>query len=204
MNMMKKLIPILLLLLMLGCTTTVETPKETSKKNEPKQAPDFTLTNQEGELVKFTDYSGKVVVVSFMFTSCTTVCPLLTGNLVNIQEELGDKMGEQVQLLSISFDPERDKPQMLKQYSQAYDANLDGWSFLVGKDEEETKELMDAYGMWYKPTPDGQFDHTALTLLIDQNGMIRKEYWGYRYENYIDTILGEIDSLIAEESGVTP
>lgn len=194
---MRQLAIILTILFLLGCSP-VETP--TPEKKEPKKAPDFTLTNQDGELVQFTDYNGKVVVMSFMFTSCTTVCPLLTGNMVNIQEELGDKMGKDVQLLSLSFDHERDRPELLKKYSEVYDANLEGWSFLVADTEEETKTVMDSYGVWYKgPNPDGQFDHVALTLLIDQKGTIVKEYWGYQYENYIDTVLGEIDTLLGEK-----
>lgn len=97
---------------------------------------DLPLLTQDGKPVRF--YSdmlrGKVVLISFIYTSCTEVCPILMPNLARIQELLGDRSGRDVSLISISVDPEADTPEELKEYGRKYGARP-GWTFLTGKKE---------------------------------------------------------------------
>jgi len=97
---------------------------------------DVELLNQDGKKVRF--YSdvlkGKTVIVNAFFTSCTSVCPPMNRNLQKIQEALGDRMGRDVFLVSITVDPEVDTPEKLKKYAQSFHAGP-GWIFLTGKKE---------------------------------------------------------------------
>jgi protein SCO1 len=97
---------------------------------------DVELTDQDGKKVRF--YSdvlkGKTVVVNAFFTSCTSVCPPMNRNMEKIQEALGDRVGRDVFLVSITVDPEVDTPARLKEYAQKFHAGS-GWVFLTGRKE---------------------------------------------------------------------
>ena len=97
---------------------------------------DVELLDQEGRTLKF--YSdvlkGKSVVINVLFTSCTNVCPPISRNFERIQNALGERLGKDVFLVSITVDPETDTPAKLKEYAQRFHARK-GWSFLTGKKE---------------------------------------------------------------------
>jgi protein SCO1/2 len=97
---------------------------------------DVELINQDGHTMRF--YSDvlkdKVVIINTFFSTCTSVCPPLNRNFEKIQEALGDRLGKQAFLVSISVDPEIDTPPRLKEYSRKFHARP-GWIFLTGKKE---------------------------------------------------------------------
>jgi protein SCO1 len=95
--------------------------------------PDFTLTSHDGAAVTLGDFRGKVVAVAFIYTSCPDVCPMLTDKMARVQDALGSDFGSRIAFLSITTDPERDTPEVLKGYAEAFEANLAGWSFLTGE-----------------------------------------------------------------------
>src|SRR5215213_9777564 len=97
---------------------------------------DVELLNQNGEKVRFyTDVlKGKTVIVNAFFTTCTSVCPPMNRSMEKIQEALGDRVGKDVFLVSITVDPETDTPARLKEYAQKFHAGR-GWIFLTGKKE---------------------------------------------------------------------
>jgi protein SCO1/2 len=97
---------------------------------------DVELVNQDGEKVRFyTDVlKGKTVVVNAFFTTCTSVCPPMNRSMEKIQEALGDRVGKDVFLVSLTVDPETDTPARLKEYAAKFHAGP-GWSFLTGKKE---------------------------------------------------------------------
>ena len=97
---------------------------------------DVELVNQDADRVRF--YSdvlkGKTVVINAFFTTCTSVCPPMSRNMEKVQEALGERVGRDVFLVSISVDPLTDTPARLKQYAQRFHARK-GWTFLTGKKE---------------------------------------------------------------------
>jgi protein SCO1 len=97
---------------------------------------DVELLNQDGKPMKF--YSdvlkNKVVIIDTFYTTCTSVCPPMNRNMERIQEALGDRLGKDAFLVSISVDPETDTPPRLKEYSRRFHAR-EGWIFLTGKKE---------------------------------------------------------------------
>jgi len=144
-------------------------------------APDFALISQDGDEVTLESLRGKVVAVTFIYTWCPDVCPMLTDKMARVQDALGADFGTKVAFISITFDPERDTPEALKAYAEAFDADPAGWSFLTGE-PEAVRDVVQSYGVVALPTADDSIDHTLLTTLIDRNGIIRVQYLGYRFD----------------------
>lgn len=99
-----------------------------------KYFPNLVLYTQDNKPVHFYDdvLKGKVVVINFFFTTCTGICPPMTINLARVQAALGEHVGKDVTLISITVDPETDKPETLKQYADRFKAKP-GWYFLTGE-----------------------------------------------------------------------
>jgi protein SCO1/2 len=158
-------------------------------------APEFSLTDQDGRRVALKELRGKVLAVTFIFASCTDTCPLLTAKLAAVQDRLGAAFGPDVRFVSITVDPERDTPEVLKRYAQAHRANPAGWSFLTGT-PAEIRRIAGRYGVIYKKTPGGDVDHTFLTSLIDRGGTLRVQYMGVRFDP--DELLRDLQGLSKE------
>jgi protein SCO1 len=103
--------------------------------------PNVTLLNQDGQKVNLRALldSGKPVIVDFIFTTCTTICPVLTATLASMRSELGDNAGN-LQLISVSIDPENDRPERLKEYRARFNGGSD-WQFLTGSRDEVGRVL---------------------------------------------------------------
>jgi len=116
---------------------------EDARKAEGPRAeyfPKLTLQTQDGKDVDFYEdlVKGKIVVINFMYTRCTgELCVSGTKNLAKLQDALGDRLGREVFIYSITLDPEHDTPAVLKKYAESYGVRP-GWTFLTGKAEEIT------------------------------------------------------------------
>lgn len=108
------------------------------RKVEYYKIPDVTLVNQDGKKIKMQSYldSGKPVIVDFIYTTCTTVCPVLSAGFASLRNRLGADI-RSVQLLSISIDPENDRPENMKKYLTMFHAGEE-WDFLTGSREDIT------------------------------------------------------------------
>jgi len=160
-------------------------------------APEFTLTTQDGQRLSLQELRGKVVAVTFIYTSCTDTCPLLTAKLVGLQAHLGTDLGSKVFFVAITVDPERDTLEVLKRYAQAHGADLTGWAFLTGT-VAEIRQVTRRYGIYHKKTLRGDVDHTFLTSLIDDSGTLRVQYLGVRFDP--EELLRDLQSLVQEEA----
>ena len=98
---------------------------------------DATLVNQEGQAVRFASEAvgDRIVAINFIYTSCTTTCPLATATFKRLQEKLGERLGKEVWLISVSLDPVTDTPARLKDYAGRYKAKP-GWVWLTGQKAE--------------------------------------------------------------------
>ena len=160
-------------------------------------APEFDLTDQEGRRVALKELRGKVLAVTFIFASCADTCPLLTAKMAAVQDRLGAAFGPDVRFVSITVDPERDTPEVLKGYATAHHANPAGWSFLTGT-PAEVRRIAGGYGVVYKKTPRGDVDHTFLTSLVDRGGTLRVQYMGVRFDP--DELLRDLQGLSKERN----
>jgi protein SCO1 len=144
-------------------------------------APSFTLTSQDGKPVALADFHGKVVAVTFIYTECPDICPMLTQKMVQVQDELGPDFGKKVAFVSISLDPEHDTPEVLKDYAQFWGAKPEGWSFLTGS-LDAVRDVTRRYGVFFTKTEDGSVEHSQLTTLVDADGQMRVQYLGARFD----------------------
>ena len=144
-------------------------------------APEFTLTSQDGAQVALADFRGKVVAVTFIYTLCTNTCPVLTPMMSFVQDQLGADFGAKIAFVSITVDPERDTPEVLKQYAQAFGANLAGWFFLTGP-SDVIQDVTRRYGVFALKSANGDVDHTFLTSIVDRRGILRVQYLGVRFD----------------------
>ncbi len=163
--------------------------------------PDFTLTTQVDKPLRREDLRGKVVLVSFVFTTCGGTCPVTTHRMSQVAQALvnqGLLNNDRVRLLSITLDPARDTPEALREYMKAYDADPAHWTFLTGP-REQVVRIHAAWGMWAKPAGNGQFDHPSRVFLVDGHGRVREIYnldffkpaW----------VLEDVQSLLKEAAG---
>jgi len=170
--------------------------KDNQRLSKIGPAPEFTLTNQQGRRLALKDLRGKVLAITFIFASCVDTCPLLTAKMVGIQNRLGSDFGPKVFFVSITVDPQRDTPEILKRYAEAYKAKSAGWAFLTGT-PTEIRDVAKRYGIYYKKTSRGDVDHTFLTSLVDQSGTLRVQYMGVKFNP--DEMLRDIGSVMREQ-----
>ncbi len=140
-------------------------------------------------------FRGKVVAVTFIYASCADTCPLLTAKMATLQRRLGPDFGRNVAFVSITVDPERDTPEILARYARAHGANPAGWAFLTGGTDEITDVEL-RYGVFARKTADGSVDHTFLTSIVDQRGIMRVQYLGTRFDP--EEFLRDLRSLLRE------
>jgi cytochrome oxidase Cu insertion factor (SCO1/SenC/PrrC family) len=132
---------------LLGLSSTVfaQNPPPSAPQNQESKSPsgatanyfpNHVLLTQDNKAVHFYQdlLKGKIVLINFFFTTCQSVCPLMTANLAKVQGLLSDHVGKEVVMISISVDPVTDTPQALKKYAEHFKAQP-GWYFLTGKKE---------------------------------------------------------------------
>lgn len=134
---------------------------------------DFLLTDHRGKPIRLSDFRGKIVALFFGFTQCADVCPTMLAEFSQVYRDLG-RDADQVQVLFVTIDPERDTQQLLAEYLPAFDSRFIG---LRGS-PEETRRVADAYKVTYQKSAakEGGFytlDHTAYVFLFDRAGRLR-------------------------------
>lgn len=137
-----------------------------------KAAPGFTLTNQFGQVMSLSQFRGKIVMLGFEDSECTTVCPLTTESMVLAKELLGSA-GTNVQLLGIDANPDATAVSDVMAYSKAH-GMVNQWDFLTGS-PAQLKKTWKAYGIDVE-IEQGQIDHTPALYLINSNGVLEKVY----------------------------
>jgi protein SCO1/2 len=160
----------------------------------PYPAANFTLTDQDGQPFSLASAHGKVVLLDFIFTRCPGPCPLLSLKFSQLQKQLGDRLGKDVMLLSVTIDPRHDTPEVLRDYAKRYEANLSGWKFLSGS-TRDTILTATAFGAEYQASMDGIVDHRLITCVIDQDGIVVKEFTGTNYT--VEDLAAAINRLLS-------
>jgi protein SCO1/2 len=184
------------ILIISGCASKFE-------RNDPLGKKSYPLLSQDSSVVNFPqDYKGKPMVLGFIFTNCPDVCPLTSHNFQMLQEQARDNGIKGVNFVLISFDPDRDKPWVLKDYLRIRSIDETNFKMLTG-DKDTIHALMKRLQIVAVPgdtskTPDGElmyfFIHTDKAFLIDKDNRVRSEYRGSKLD-----IAGAIKDLQALE-----
>jgi len=138
---------------------------------------DFSLTDQSNQIFKFQSFKGKLLLVDFAYTTCPDVCPLMTVAMRSVQDELKAAERNLVHLIMVTTDPEVDSPAVLASFAKRYRVDLSNWSFLTGA-ESSLAKVWKNFGVGVKRKARGLVDHTPLTAIIDQKGVMRFAYYG--------------------------
>lgn len=140
-------------------------PDKAKAKDQPHAAaayrPDLPLVTQDNQTVRFYDdlIAGRIALINFIFTTCTSICPPMTANLAQVQRLLKDVLGDRVVMISITVDPQTDTPAVLKAYAARYGAGP-GWYFLTG-----TRENINAVVSKFGDNSRDKLRHSGMLLI---------------------------------------
>lgn len=170
------------LLLLLSCSTSSPAPAPqiddpASPATEVLPLPSDSLYNLEIGGVTHTEstvdldvYRGHPVVVSMFYSYCPSACPMLISELKAIESRLAPEERAQLRVLLVSLDPERDTPAQLASAMRDHDVDADRWTML-STPPSDVREVAAALGIRYRPTADGEMNHSSILTLLDTNGV---------------------------------
>jgi protein SCO1/2 len=156
---------------------------------------DFSLIDQNGRSFEFKTLKGKTVLISFIYTTCPDICPLTTASMRLAQKNLSPAERGGIFLLSITTDPEVDRPQVLRSYAERYEVNFSNWSFLTG-DLQSLAPVWKVFGVKVQRKARGLLNHTSLTVLVDKKGVMRFGYHDKSPDQKI--VLRDLRALLRE------
>ena len=158
--------------------------------------PAFSMVNQMGDTITEKAGEGKVQIADFFFTTCPTICPVMTKQLARVHEAF--RQNANVMIFSYTIDPEHDTMEVLQDYAARVDAQLPGWQFLRGS-MDETFALADAHGSFAREdvTSPGGFEHSGALVLIDGSRRVRGLYNGVDGKE-VDQLIQDIEQLLKE------
>ena len=155
------------------------------------------LIDQDGRPFDAARLEGNIVLVNFIFTGCSTVCPLQTRALGEVQRQLSPALRSRVRLLSVSLDPLGDTPQALKRFARRMEVDQAGWAFVTGR-PQDIERISDALRL-YRPEKDVRKpdDHSTALWLLDPQGSLRIRYSGSSPDvNRLVREIGALDALL--------
>ena len=147
---------------------------------EKKRAPEFEFINQDGDTISNKDYEGKVYVAEFFFATCPDICPIMTANLVEVQQQFEDN--DDFGIVSFTIDPKHDTPEVLKNYTEVHGITHPNWHLLTGE-KEDLFELA----------------NSGYLALVDKEGYIRSRQ--DKFGNPIYAYRGSVESGTIVEPG---
>lgn len=162
--------------------------------------PKFSFTNQNGREVSHRDYQGKVYVTDFFFTTCPTICPIMSSQMSRLQDLLKQQnLDSDVMLLSHSVNPESDTPEVLRAYADRMGADSTNWNFVTGDRRDIYEQAKNGYfiNALESDTAAGGFIHSDNFILVDRQMHIRGYYDGTSTAE-VDSLLKDIQLLIKE------
>ena len=172
-------------------------------------APEFQLTNQRGELLSSASLNGQIYVVEFFFTTCPSICPIMTQNLLKVQSAFADEPG--LSLISITINPTFDTPEVLSDYAKKYGITHPNWHLLTGEQDKIYAIANKGFNLYVGPGAaiDGGFEHSGFFALVDDQGMIRSRFDQYGnpiiyYDGLeaqqVSKLINDISVLLKEKS----
>ncbi len=167
---------------------------------QPNPAYDFQLIDQYGNPFKLSDFRGKIIVMSFIYTHCPDICPAISAGFSDLEKKLRERgLDDEVVLVLVSVDPERDTPERLREWMNLYD--LEGVYLLTG-DYDDVSRVWNAYGVFVKkePVDDPELKylvaHSGIVYIINKNFRVEIFFLGAPPAWSADDILNDVEILL--------
>ena len=152
---------------------TAETARVKQLIDDKPKFPDVTLEDSNSRKYSISEFEDKYVFITFLYTSCTTVCPELEYNMKQVYEKVPKQfLGKDIVFLSISFDPERDDPKTLNRYKDFFKSDGETWRMARVPNQKELDQLLKAFGVIVIPDEYGNFAHNSAFYLVDPKGSL--------------------------------
>lgn len=175
-------------------TTLSEPAKSPHSLGIGQVVPNFTLIDQKRQRVSLSQFAGKVVAINFIYTSCALpdFCYRISNNFGVLQRRFQHHMGHDLVLLTVTFDPQRDQPEVLAHYAETWKADPKTWHFLTGP-VADVRRVTDIFGMDFFPD-EGLMNHSLHTAIIDRDGKLVANIEGNQFSadqlsDLVETIL---------------
>jgi protein SCO1 len=141
----------------------------------------YQFVNTDKANIDITQYRGKPLVVSLIYTSCHHICPTLTNNLAEVVDIAQEALGEEsFSVITIGFDTAEDSPERMRLFAKERNINIANWDFL-STDQETITSFSDNIGFIFFKSPKG-FDHLSQVSLLDADGKVYRQIYGVEYE----------------------
>lgn len=177
---------------------TVETSRVNQLIKEQPDFPNVTLEDSKERVYSFSEFDDQYVLITFIYTSCTTVCMELEMNMAQVYDRVPDEyIGKDVSFLSVSFDPEVDDPETLEKYRGYFNSDGETWRMARISDQEELDNLLDEFGVIVIPDGYGDYAHNVAFYLVNPNGKLIDVL---DYQN-IDETVDKIVQIIEQDRG---
>jgi protein SCO1/2 len=172
-------------------------------------APGFTLQDADGKAVRLSDFRGKVVILHFIYASCPDVCPLHAEKLAEAQQMIAiTPMRDRVAFVTVTTDPKRDTPEVMREYGPLHGLDPANWTFMTSdalEPEDKTRSLAEAYGLKFTKTDDGMQMHGTVTMVIDREGRWRANFHGLTFDPtnlvlYINALVNDVHKPAGADS----
>ncbi len=196
---MKKINILLIILFGISCSEVRNNQKAESKIQEADVLPDMSIfhlpstwNTQDNQQIELKDLQGNILVMVMIYTSCQIACPRLVADMKNIESQIKKNIKDQVKLILVSIDPERDTPQRLKAFAIENEMDGDQWLFLQGT-EESVRDFANVLAVKYKQISPMDFSHSNIISVFDQLGTLQHQQEGLGVDNkYTIAKIGEL------------
>jgi protein SCO1/2 len=184
--------------------------KETYFQAIDEPTPDFTLRDADGRTFGLGDFRGKVIVLHFIYTNCPDICPLHAERIADIQKMVNQTpMKDRVQFITITTDPSRDTPDVLRTYGPVHGLDPVNWLFLTttaGQPEDTTRKLAEAFGHKFTKEAEGYQMHSTVTHVIDREGHWRGNFYSLKFQPinmviFINALVNDVHPETRKEEG---
>lgn len=178
---------------------TVETARVNKLMEENRVFPEVTLEDSKERVYSFSEFEGKYVMLTFIYTACSDVCPQLEFNLAEVYKQIPPKyIGKDIVFLSISFYPKNDDPATLEKYRYYFDSDGETWRLARISDQQQLDGLLMDFGVTVIPDENGNFQHNSAFYLVDPNGILIEVMDYEEIEIAVDKVNSILDSKVGE------
>jgi protein SCO1 len=173
--------------------SAVAEPGSYPAANPNECLPAITLVDQHGHDVSLASLKGRPVLIDFIYTTCPGPCPLMTARMAAVAKLLGPRLGRQVTFVSITIDPEHDRPAELARYAREFKADEPGWLFLTGT-RAQIDGLLAIYHLRSGRNPNGTIAHSPASFLLGPDGHQVRQYQPLEVKS--STVVADIERTI--------